>query len=142
MRNFYFRMFTAMAVLFSISFSAVAQSKGFDPSRMDKSADACDDFFQYSNGTWVANAEIPASQPRWGSFNILAENNRTILKNVLEKASSDESQKGSDMQLIGDFYYACMDEPAIESAGYSPVKPILSKIGKNSKSTGSSDSNS
>ncbi len=130
MRNSYIRMFAAMAVLFSLSLTAIAQSKGFDPNRMDKSADACDDFFQYSNGTWIENTTIPGSESRWGSFNILAENNRTILKDVLETASTEKAVKGTDMQLIGDYYYSCMNEAAIEQAGYDPVKPLLAKIGK------------
>ncbi len=130
MRNSYVRMFAAMAVLFSLSLTAIAQSKGFDPNRMDTSVEACDDFFQYSNGTWIENTTIPGSESRWGSFNILAENNRTILKDVLDKASAEKAVKGTDMQLIGDFYYSCMNENAIEQAGYEPVKPILNKISK------------
>ncbi len=128
MRNNYLRMITAMAVLFTFCFSAIGQSKGFDPGRMDRSVDACNDFFQYSNGTWVENTKIPDSEFRWGSFNILAENNREILRGILDKASSTEANKGSDMQLIGDFYYSCMNESAIEAAGADPVKPIFREI--------------
>lgn len=128
MRNRSFRLFAAMAVLFSFSISTIAQSRGFDPSRMDKSVDACNDFFQYSNGAWVESTKIPASEPRWGSFNILAENNREILRTVLENASESSPAAGTDMQLIGDFYYSCMNESAIEEAGYDPVRPVLKKI--------------
>ena len=130
MRSRFFRSLAATVVLFSISISVIGQSSGFDTSRMDKSAKACDDFFQYSNGTWVENTKIPGTQSRWGSFNILRENNREILQKLLQKAAASDAATGTDMQLIGDFYHSCMNEAAIERAGYSPVKPILRDISR------------
>ncbi|MEO8649190.1 MAG: M13 family metallopeptidase [Acidobacteriota bacterium] len=97
---------------------------------MDKSADACEDFFQYANGEWLKSTEIPASESRWGTFNILADNNNTILKAVLDEDAKTRSAKGSDAQLIGDFYASCMNEAAIDKAGINPVKPFLSQIVK------------
>ncbi|HEV8592279.1 MAG TPA: M13 family metallopeptidase, partial [Pyrinomonadaceae bacterium] len=128
-RNF-FRPVTAAAVLFSFCFGAFAQSKGFDVSRMDRSIDACDDFFEYANGTWLKSTQIPASETRWGTFNILADRNNTILREVLETAAKTKNPKGSDAQLIGDFYSSCMDEAAINKAGTRPIKPFLDQIDK------------
>src|SRR5438067_3427514 len=124
----YFRFITALAVVLSIYAGAMAQSTGFDTSRMDRSADACDDFFQFANGTWVKNTEIPPSQSRWGSFNILAETNRDVLHDILENAAKQKSLAGSNAQLIGDFYTSCMDEAAIEQAGTKPIEPYLNNI--------------
>ena len=104
MRKFYFRFITALTVLLSLSTITMAQSKAFDPSRMDTTADACTDFFQYANGTWVKNTAIPPAYSRWGTFNILADNNYALLKDVLENAAKSKSAKGSDTQLIGDYY--------------------------------------
>jgi putative endopeptidase len=89
MRNRFFRFLTAALVVYVLGISAMAQTKAFDTSRMDTSADACDDFFQFANGTWVKNTEIPPSQSRWGSFNILAEGNRDVLHDILERAAKD-----------------------------------------------------
>ena len=130
MRTKYFRFITAFAILLSIYTSTMAQSSGFDTSRMDRSADACDDFFQFANGTWVKNTEIPASQSRWGSFNILAENNRDILKGILEGNAGKKAAAGSDSQLIGDFYASCMDEAKIEKAGITPLRTMFKEIDK------------
>ncbi|HTK27742.1 MAG TPA: M13 family metallopeptidase [Pyrinomonadaceae bacterium] len=125
-----FRVATAMLVALSICSSAIAQTVAFDTSRMDRSVDACDDFFTFANGTWVKNTQIPPSQSRWGSFNILIENNREVLHQILEQAAKTKAAKGSDTQLIGDFYASCMDEAAINKAGVTPVKPDLSQIDK------------
>jgi len=120
----------AASLLLSMCLSTFAQSKGFDLTRMDKGADACEDFFQYANGTWVKNTQIPAAESRWGSFNILADANDATLHEVLEAAAKSRSAAGSDAQLIGDFYSSCMNEAAIDKAGITPIKPYLDRIDK------------
>jgi len=125
-----FSRIAAAGLLFSLCMTTFAQSKGFDTSRMDKSTDACDDFFQYANGTWLKTTEIPASEARWGTFNILADNNNSLLREVLENSVKTESPVGSDSQLIGDFYETCMNEAAINKAGAKPIEPFLKKIEK------------
>src|SRR6478672_9285375 len=102
MRNKLFRFLTAALVLYSFTLSAMAQTKAFDLSRMDTTADACDDFFQFANGNWVKNTPIPPSQSRWGSFNMLAESNRDVLHDILEKAEKEKAAAGSNVQMIGD----------------------------------------
>lgn len=124
------RFIAALFVLMSFSLSMIAQSHGFDLSNMDKSANACDDFFQYANGSWVKNTAIPPSQSRWGSFNILSENNRDVLHDILDNAAKQKGAPGSDVQLIGDFYSSCMDEAAIEKAGTKPIDGYLAQIAK------------
>ena len=124
------RFFTGMAVLVSLWSGVLAQSTGFDTSRMDRSTEACDDFFQYANGTWLKNTQIPASESRWGSFNMLADSNNALLKEVLEVSAATKGKPGSDAQMIGDLYTTCMDEAAIEKAGIEPIKPFLAEIDK------------
>jgi putative endopeptidase len=134
MSNKLFRFLTAAFVLYSFTIGAMAQTKAFDVTRMDTTADACDDFFQYANGNWVKNTPIPPSQSRWGSFNILAEDNRDISHDILEKAAKQKNATG-DMKLIGDYYASCMNEAAIDKAGAHPLDPIFADI-NNIKSVG------
>ncbi|MDT7689659.1 MAG: putative endopeptidase [Acidobacteriota bacterium] len=104
---------------------------GFDKSRMDETAAACTDFYQYANGSWLKTAEIPAAFPSWGSFNILAENNRNTLHTILDESSKNTTAKsGSTEQKIGDFYATCMDEQKREAAGAKPLAPYLARIDK------------
>ena len=78
MRSF-FRFTAALIALVSMATLTFAQSKGFDTSRMDTSVEACDNFYQYANGTWLKNTKIPAEYPSWGSFTIVYENNQNVL---------------------------------------------------------------
>lgn len=130
MKNTTFRFFVTLLMLSSLYITTMAQSSGFDVNRMDKTVEACTDFFQYANGTWLKNTEIPPAYSRWGTFNVLAENNRDILKTVVEKASKEKAAAGSDAQLIGDFYASCLNEAAIEKASVKPLKPYFKQIGK------------
>ncbi len=120
-------MFTLLIVT-SIYSTALAQSAGLSLNNMDRTADACDDFFQFTNGTWVKNTQVPPSEARWGVFNILGDQNTDVLKQILEKASATDAPKGSNMQLIGDFYSSCIDEARIEKEGIKPIKPFLKSI--------------
>ena len=125
-----FRFVTTLAIMLSLWGGVLAQSSGFDPSRMDRTTEACDDFFQYANGTWLKNTQIPPSEASWGTFNMLRDSNNTILKGVLEKAAASNAKSGSDAQMIGDFYATCMDEAAIEKSGTKPIEKYLKSISK------------
>ena len=47
MRSFSLRFAVSFCLLLSFVMATLAQSKAFDPSRMDTSADACENFFQF-----------------------------------------------------------------------------------------------
>ena len=124
-----FRFMTALTVLLSFFTAAIAQTSGFDTSRMDTSVNACNDFFEYANGAWLKKTQIPADRSRFGSFDILSDNNQAALQTILDKAVTDtNAPKGSNDQLIGDYYSSCMDEAAIEAAGTKPLDPYFKRI--------------
>jgi len=124
------RTAAAVSIILSAALLAAAQGKAFDTSRMDTTVDACTDFFDYANGSWLKSTEIPASESRWGTFNILADNNNATLRHILDNATKTKAAKGSDSQLIGDFYSSCMDEAAINKAGIKPLDPYFKAIDK------------
>lgn len=95
---------------------------------MDKSVKPGDDFFQYVNGTWLDNTEIPADKSNYGSFNILADLSSERVKGIIEASSATKAAKGSEEQKIGDFYAAYMDVDAINAAGLAPIKADLEAI--------------
>jgi endothelin-converting enzyme/putative endopeptidase len=102
-------------------------SPGFDLTAIDKAANPCVDFYQYACGTWLKNNPIPADQSEWGRFSELQERNRAILRDILDKASA-AAQRDADTQKIGDYYYSCMDENALNAKGTAPLDPLLNRI--------------
>jgi len=101
---------------------------GFDLTTMDKSIKPGDDFFNYVNGTWIKNTEIPADKSRWGSFIELREENNKRLRKVFETAQKTKADKGTAMQKIGDLYSMGMDLKIINKLGYDPIKSDLNTI--------------
>lgn len=122
------RKLSAGLALLAFSASGFAQTVAFDTTRMDTSAQACDDFFRFANGNWVKNTEIPADRSRFGSFDILADKNRDMLREILDSASNPRAKRSGETAMFGDFYASCMDEAAIERLGVKPLAPFFQQI--------------
>jgi putative endopeptidase len=125
-----FNWVATATVLFSLILSVSAQSGVFNTNRMDTSVEACDNFYEYVNGGWLKETEIPAASSSWSSRSELIESNRNLLRSILESAAAvdTKAKKGSNLQLIADFYATCMDEAAIEAAGTKPLDPYFTQI--------------
>jgi endothelin-converting enzyme/putative endopeptidase len=129
----------SLAILLSIilvsmvaGITACAQEpalKGIEVSDLDRSVQPCDDFFNYSNGTWRSQNPIPASMDRWSRRWKAGEDNKDQLRKILEEVSAaPEQPKGTPAQLTGDFYAACTSVKAIDAAGITPLKSYLAAI--------------
>jgi endothelin-converting enzyme/putative endopeptidase len=100
-------------------------SSGLQLGAMDTSVDACTDFYRFACGNWLAKNPVPADRSSWGRFDELQERNNETLKKILESAAAG-NDPGS--KKIGDYYASCMDEPAINAKGVTPLDPLLKKI--------------
>ena len=102
---------------------------GIDLSLIDKEIRPQDDFYNYVNGTWMKNTEIPDDKTRWGSFNELRENTDADVLAILKKAandpnldtSSDESKAVTVFQLINDTIKR-------NELGITPLLPHIERI--------------
>ena len=114
------------------SFSQSTQTPsqhGVYVSDMDRSADPCNDFFNYANGTWRKENPIPAYMDRWSRRWKAGEDAKDQLKIILDDVSSrTDWRKGSVEQLVGDYYGACMDEKKVDQLGFTPAMPLLKEI--------------
>ena len=100
----------------------------FTPATMDPAADPRADFNAYANGGWLKSTEIPSDKARWGTFDMLGENNWRRIRGILEAVSAHPGAPGSNTQRVGDFYASATDEAAIEAAGLTPLAPELARI--------------
>jgi putative endopeptidase len=100
-------------------------SSGLQLDAMDRTADACTDFYQFACGGWMANNPVPADRPSWGRFEELQERTNETLHRILEAAAAGDDPA---TKQIGDYYASCMDETAIDAKGTAPLDPLLKKI--------------
>ena len=100
---------------------------GLDVAAMDRTADPCVDFYEYSCGGWRKMNPIPADQTSWSVYGKLYEDNLNYLRGILEEAAAAKD-RDAVTQKIGDYYASCMDETAVEKLGAQPLDPELSAI--------------
>src|SRR3546814_880228 len=103
--------------------------QAFDVSNMDTSMAPCQDFDNFANGTWKKNNPIPASESRWGSFNILLEENEAKLQQIVDDLlEGGDHATGSNEQLIAAFYRSYTDTMQVVNMGVAPLQPYLDQI--------------
>jgi len=103
---------------------------GLDVKSMDRTADPCVDFYQYSCGGWMKNNPIPADQAAWSVYAKLTQDNERYLWGILDELAKTTAGRDAGQQKIGDFFGACMDEAAVEKLGARPLQRDLDRIAK------------
>ncbi len=103
-------------------------SPSLDLSDMDRSVNACEDLYRFSCGGWLKKNPIPSDQSSWGVYSKLEQDNQRFLWGILEDTAKPSAGRSNVEREIGDFFAACMDEPAIEKAGAAPLREKLDAI--------------
>lgn len=95
-----------------------------------KTVKPSEDFFEYVNQNWSLANPIPSDKSRFGMFDVLDEQSRKVVKRILEDAANQKVKqpKGSNLQILGDFYRSAMDTAGIEKAGVHPLQPWFTEI--------------
>ncbi|WP_378176318.1 M13 family metallopeptidase [Aquimarina sp. SS2-1] len=141
MRKVYF-LVTFMIVLFGCKNDTKKEEKilaeniktaekipGIVLENMDSSKSPKDDFYNYVNGSWMKNTEIPEDRTRWGGFGVLSKKTDYDVLDILEKAkSSGKYAKGTDQYKALLIFESIMDTVARNKEGVTPLQPTLDKI--------------
>ena len=87
-----------------------------------------DDFFAFANGGWYDGFNIPADHSRYGPWDTLEELSDRRVREIIEHAAAARAASGTPEQQIGDYYFAFMDQAAIEANGLAPAQAELGRI--------------
>ncbi len=106
-----------------------APTSGIDTDAFSATTRAQDDFYEYVNGTWLAETEIPADKSNYGSLTKLADEAEENLRTLIGEVSRDNNAAvGSAAQKIRDFYNSYMDADAVDQAGVEAIREELDTI--------------
>ena len=82
---------------------------GITATNLDKSVKPSADFYQYACGGWMKLNPLGAEYARYGSFDVLGENNQKQLKELVVKLAGQKNAAGTVEQKVGDLYKMGMD---------------------------------
>src|SRR5690554_104400 len=96
---------------------------------MDTTVSPREDFYNYVNGNWMKNNEIPDDQTRWGGFTILRKKTDADVLNIITKArESGKYTPETDQAKALVIFESQLDTLIRNKAGIDPIKPALEKI--------------
>lgn len=105
-----------------------ALTSGIDLANLDTTALPGNSFYQYACGGWMKNHPLTGEYSRFGSFDMLAENNREQLRGLIEEVAAEKHDAGSIAQKIGDLYNMAMDSVRLNKEGAAPIKAEMDRI--------------
>ena len=101
---------------------------GVTLTNLDKSVKPTDDFYQYACGGWMKLNPLKDEYARYGSFDVLAENNQKQLQELVVNLSKKKYAVGTIEQKVGDLYTIGMDTVKIEKQGAEPIQKALKTV--------------
>ena len=99
-----------------------------DKNNFDESVALKDNFYQWATGGWQKNNPLKPEYSRYGSFDVLRENNEIRINELFEQMSKTTAEAGSVEQKISDLYKMGLDEERLNKEGAEPIKAAVNEI--------------
>ena len=108
--------------------AAVGTQVGINPGALDRSVKPGDDFYNFANGTWMKQTQIPADRSSIGGFYIADQIRERNTRALLDEILKSNPKAGTNEALIANYYNAYVNTDAIDRAGMAPVQGDLQAI--------------
>ena len=96
---------------------------------MDTTVSPKDDFYNYVNGSWMKNTEIPEDRTRWGGFSVLRKStDADVLEILADAKESGKYDAATDQAKALAIFDTKLDSAARDASGISPLQPALDAI--------------
>ena len=99
-----------------------------DRANFDESVALNNDFYQYATGGWQKNNPLKPEFARYGTFDVLRENNEIRLNDLFASMTETKAEHGTVEQKISDLYTMGLDSVRLNQEGITPVKNDVNQI--------------
>ncbi|PKB42403.1 putative endopeptidase [Cellulophaga sp. RHA19] len=87
------------------------------------------DFYNYVNGSWMKNTDIPDDRSSWGGFSVLRQStDADVLEIIAEAKESGKYGADTDQAKALAIFETKLDTTARNKAGLTPIEPALKAI--------------
>ena len=118
MKKHLFTAFALAAMAAACTPGGKQLASGINLANLDTSYQPGTDFYMYATGGWQKAHPLTAEYSRFGSFDVLQEDNNERLRSLIEEVSAKENEKGSIEQKIADLYNSAMDSAKLNGEYY------------------------
>ncbi len=116
--------FAAMITMVSCNNNTPA----IDLTNLDPSIAPNEDFYQYATGGWQAKHPLKPEFARYGSFDVLRENNEIRINELFSEMAKTTAEAGTVEQKISDLYKMGLDSARLNAEGLAPLAADLAAI--------------
>ena len=116
---------TTAAALTGCQMGDKTLSSGIDLANLDTTFLPGTDFYEYATHGWQVANPLTAEYSRYGSFDVLQENNNKQLRDIIDSVAAQKNEKGSVAQKIADLYNSAMDSVRLNEHGWNDLEGFL-----------------
>jgi putative endopeptidase len=107
----------------------VAPHSGIDLRYVDGSVRPQDDVYQYLNGKWLRDFQLPPDKGAYGSFTAIEDKTQIQLRRIVDGLDSAASGTADpDARKLADLYASFMNEAQLEALGSTPLQAEFAAI--------------
>ncbi|KIP08159.1 hypothetical protein PHLGIDRAFT_104734 [Phlebiopsis gigantea 11061_1 CR5-6] len=109
-------------------------------SSIDDTVDPCESFYDFANGGWLKQHPIPSDKGKYGNFDVLAQQNKRIIQQILSDDSSSVYEDVTNaaeqadpydtllLKKLRSMYNSCMDEDLLDARAQEPLLHIIRTV--------------
>ena len=101
---------------------------GFDAQGENPAVKPGDDFYNYANGRFLDELQIPADKSRYGLDYIMSDTAERQVRAILESTQAPAGSDAADAIKTRALYHAFMDQGRIDALGSRPLQPDLAAV--------------